>query len=77
MYNYNPLQDMINGAEQAKTKPVERFGVKVFVDADPDLIAPDFAIDPQDEKGLEIFREFAGKMAEHYKSLQDGPGIEA
>jgi len=69
MYKFYPIQDMINGAEQAITRPVERYGVKVYVDSDPDIIAPDFAIDPADEKGLEIFRRFCGQMAEHYKTL--------
>jgi hypothetical protein len=77
MYNYNPLQDMITGAEQATTKEVARYGVKVFVDTDPDLIAADFVIDPADETGLVIFREFAQQMVEHYKSLQDGHRTEA
>jgi hypothetical protein len=59
---------MINGAEQAKTKPVERYGVKIYVDTDPDFIAPDFVIDPQDNIGLGIFSSFCQQMAEHYKS---------
>lgn len=70
MYKYNPLQDQIIGADHATTKEVARYGVRVFVDTDPDWIAPDFVIDPTDEKGLAIFREFAAKMIEHYKSLQ-------
>lgn len=70
MYTFYPIQDMITGAENAATKPVERYGVKVYVDTDPDFIAPDFAIDPADQKGLEIFRTFCRQMAEHYKSLQ-------
>lgn len=72
MYNYNPLQDQIIGAEQAVGKPVERYGVRIYVDTDPDFIAADFTIDPADTIGIAIFREFAKQMAEHYKSLQNG-----
>lgn len=71
MYAFYPIQDMITGAERAAAKPVERYGVEVYVDTDPDFIAPDFAIDPADIKGIEIFRSFCLQMAEHYKTLKN------
>ena len=76
MYEYNPIKYQIAGAERA-AKAIERKGVLVYIDSDPDFIAADFHIDPNDEKGLSIFREFAAKMAEHYKTLTDGPGNKA
>jgi hypothetical protein len=68
MYDSN-LHLQIAGAERAIVEPVERYGVQVYVDSDPDFVGCDFKIDPLDEKGLTIFREFASKMKEHYKSL--------
>lgn len=69
MYAYSHLPDMIKGAEEAVTKSVDRYGISVYVNTDPDWVGADFTIDPQDEKGISIFREFAAKMAEHYKTL--------
>jgi hypothetical protein len=69
MYIYSKIPDQLNGAIMARSREVKRYGVLVYVDTDPDSCSSDFYIDPQDEKGLAIFREFAGKMAEHYKSL--------
>lgn len=72
MYKYWPIEDMEKGSQNAIVAPVERYGVGVYVDSDPDVSGPDFIIDPADAKGIMIFREFAAKMAEHYKSLQNG-----
>lgn len=69
MYKYYPIHDQIKGAELAANKPVKRYGVSVYVDKDADWSEPDFTIDPADEVGLKLFREFSSKMAEHYKSL--------
>jgi hypothetical protein len=69
MYKYYHIPDLIKTAEQAITWPVNAHGVLVFVDTNPDDIAPDIYIDPADDGGLKIFREFASKMAAHYKSL--------
>jgi hypothetical protein len=60
----------MNGAIAAATRPVDRQGVMVYMNGDPDHTSPDFIIDPHDEQGLKIFREFAAKMAAHYKSLK-------
>jgi hypothetical protein len=57
-------------AERAAVKPVLRYGVGVYVDTDPDVCGADFVIDPEDQGGLKIFREFAAKMAAHYKTLK-------
>lgn len=70
IYNKSILDLQITFAEEAITKPVVRYGVNVYVDTDPDDIAPDIYIDPADEQGIAIFREFAAKMAEHYNTLK-------
>ncbi|HEX6427965.1 MAG TPA: hypothetical protein VF008_09780 [Niastella sp.] len=70
MYEYYPVEDMIIGAQNVIIAPVERYGVSVFVDSDPDWVGADFVIDPEDKEGLNIFREFAAKMAAHYKQLK-------
>lgn len=67
----NTLDLQIAGAERAITEPIERYGIGVYVDADPDSCGADFMIDPADNEGIAIFREFAAKMAAHYKSLKD------
>jgi hypothetical protein len=76
MYTHT-LHIQIAGAERAQTEPIERYGIKVYVESDPDYVGSDFKIEPGDEKGIAIFREFAAKMHEHYKSLQDGAGSKA
>lgn len=70
MYEYWPIEDMNKGAQNVIIAPVERYGVQVYVDSDPDCSGPDFIIDPADTEGLKILREFAAKMAEHYKTLR-------
>lgn len=69
MYKYMTIPELIISTETAVTRPVKVHGVSVFVDTNPDDIAPDIYIDPADTKGIEIFREFAAKMSAHYKSL--------
>jgi hypothetical protein len=77
MYEYYPIKDQIVGAEKAveeiKKGPADsdfwRTGVEVYVGSFPDVSGPNFVIDPKDEKGIDIFREFAIKIADHYKSL--------
>lgn len=65
----NTLDLNIDGAEMAVREPVERYGVLVYVDADPDDVGCNFRIDPLDTEGIKIFREFAARMAAHYKTL--------
>lgn len=65
----NTLDLNIAGAERAITEPVERYGVLIYLNADPDYVSCDFKINEDDTKGIEIFREFAAKMAAHYKTL--------
>ena len=69
LYPYDDVQIMIECAKDAVTKPIERYGIQVFFECDPDIGGYDFKIDPLDLKGIEIAREFAAKMAEHYASL--------
>lgn len=72
MYKYHPIQELIENAETAIEKPVDRYGIAVYVGTDPDFVGNDIYIDPADTKGIELFREFATKMAEHYKTLDNG-----
>jgi hypothetical protein len=72
MYKYRTIPELIKSAEAAITLPVSRFGIGVYVDGDPDVAGPDIYIDPTDTKGISIFREFAAKIAEHYKTLPNG-----
>lgn len=62
---------MAEGARNVVIVPIERYGVSVYVDTDPDWCGPDFIIDPADTEGIAIFREFAARMAAHYKTLKD------
>jgi hypothetical protein len=66
----NDLHLQIAGAERAIVEPIINYGISVYVDTDPDSIAHDFKIHRYDKVGIEIFREFAAKMAAHYKSLK-------
>jgi hypothetical protein len=66
----NTLGLQVYGATKGIHCPITRYGIGVYVDTDPDSIGPDFFIDPADEKGIEIFREFAAKMAAHYNTLK-------
>jgi hypothetical protein len=66
----NTLDLNIAGAERAIAEPIDQFGILVYVNADPDYVACDFKIDPADEKGIAIFREFAAKIAAHYNTLK-------
>ena len=68
-YRYQHLDWFHKGAEKAATKPVEWYGVSVYVDVDSDSAGADFIIDPADTEGIAIFRDFAAKMAAHYKTL--------
>ena len=64
---------LVAGAERAIIDPIERYGVGIYIDSDPDSVGADIYIDPADLEGIAIFREFAAKMAAHYKSLKDKP----
>jgi hypothetical protein len=69
MYKYTPINELITGAEEAAKMEIIRYGVIVYVDSDPDFVGADFLIDPNDKKGIEIFRRFAKEIAEHFKTL--------
>jgi hypothetical protein len=70
MYQPQHLPFLITRAEESRTQPIDRYGITVYVDCDPDFVSADIYIDPKDDKGIAIFREFAARMAEHYKSLE-------
>lgn len=71
MYKYFNIPELIKTTEAAITKPVERHGISVYVNCNADDVSPDMYIDPADEKGIAIYREFAAKMAAHYKTLKN------
>jgi hypothetical protein len=70
MYSPEEIHDYANGALAAATRPVERHGVMVYMNCDPDFAGPDFMIHYKDAAGIAIFREFAAKMAAHYNTLK-------
>jgi hypothetical protein len=69
MYKYNPIPVLIASTEAAIKKPIERLGVVVYVECNPDDVGPDIYIDPTDKAGITIFHDFLAKINEHYKSL--------
>jgi hypothetical protein len=69
IYTPDNLKSFTLRAEAAARKQVTRYGVIVHVDTDSDWAGPDFIIEPLDLEGLKIFKEFAAKMANHYKTL--------
>jgi hypothetical protein len=77
MYQFADIPDMLETVENIDnyvTHDVNksdfwRVGIEVYVGTFADVSGPSFVIDPADTKGVAIFREFASKMAEHYKSL--------
>lgn len=70
MYTPDELKDYAARSLAAATRPVDRPGVFVYMNCDPDFAGPDFIIDEHDEQGIAIFREFAAKMAAHYNTLK-------
>lgn len=75
MYDYIDMQAMqqrVENIDQHITHDKGDFfrtGVEVYVGSFPDVSGPDLVIDPNDEKGIEIFNSFCKQMAEHYKTL--------
>ena len=77
MYKYSDITDLIRTTEATIKMPINRYGISVYVEGDPDTVGPDISIDPGDIKGIALFREFAAKLVEHYKSLSNGSGDQA
>jgi hypothetical protein len=77
MYEYYNIRQLELNALAAAQEPVIGLGISVYVNTNPDDIAPDFVIDPLDKKGIAIAREFFAKIAEHYKTLDNGQGNQA
>jgi hypothetical protein len=71
MYKFYNIRQLESNAQDATIGAIDRHGVSVYVNTNPDDVSPDFIIDPTDIKGIAIFREFAAKMAEHYKTLNN------
>lgn len=77
MYQFANIPDMLETVENidnyvthdANKSDFWRAGIEVYVGTYTDVSGPSFVIDPADTKGISIFREFAAKMAAHYKSL--------
>lgn len=68
MYDQYPIQHILPKTEKALNDAAIH-GVSVYVESDPEYCGADIYIDPQDEAGIAIFREFSQKMAEHFKKL--------
>jgi hypothetical protein len=51
----------------------KRQGIQVWIGSWPEIAGPDFFIHPDDERGVELFKEFAGKIAEHYGTFEKQP----
>lgn len=64
----NTLNLNIAGTEKGMIEKITQ-DVMIYIDGEPDYVGPDFVIKANDTKGIAIFREFAVKMAAHYKSL--------
>ncbi len=64
------LEMNIAGAEMGITEPIDRYGVRVYINSDPDYVSCSFKIEEEDKDGIAIFREFAAKMAVHYNTLK-------
>jgi hypothetical protein len=77
MYQYADIPDMLETVENIDNYVTHdtnksdfwRVGIEVYVGTFTDVSGPSFVIDPADAKGIAIFREFAAKLAAHYKSL--------
>lgn len=72
MYKYYNVTQLEVNALKAVTEPIGGLGISVYICTNPDDVGPDFVIDPADEKGKAIAREFFAKIAEHYKTLDNG-----
>lgn len=48
-----------------------RTGIEIYVGSFPDVSGPDLVIDPLDHKGVELFKEFAAKLSNHYKTIKN------
>ena len=72
-YQYHDMIIMQKIAEglsvNAHTGDFYRTGIEIYVGSFPDVSGPDLVIDPMDHKGVELFKEFAAKLAEHYKTI--------
>lgn len=74
-YKYNEVNRMLKNAEGC-TGDINcigdfyRTGIEIYVGSFPDVSGPDLVIDPHDKKGVELFKEFAGKLAEHYATIK-------
>lgn len=68
----NDLHLQIAGTEKGMIEKITQ-DVMIYIDSEPDYVGPDFVIKASDKVGIKIFREFAAKMAAHYKSLNPNP----
>lgn len=78
MYQYNDIQAMQRTAENIDEMVAPgtgygdfyRTGIEIYIGSFPDVSGPDLVIDPHDHKAVELFKEFAGKLAAHYSTLK-------
>lgn len=69
MYEYHLIPYLIQSTEAAITKQIERHGIGIYVDCNPDDVSPDIYIDPADTEGIAIVRRCLAEILAHYKSL--------
>jgi hypothetical protein len=73
IYQYNDMVQMRKIAEGLAANvhigDFYRTGIEIYVGSFPDVSGPDLVIDPNDHKGVELFREFAAELADHYKTV--------
>jgi hypothetical protein len=77
MYQYYDMDQMQKVAtempsdiEKGAIGDFYRTGIEIYVGSFPDVSGPDLVIDPHDHAAVELFKDFAGKLAEHYKNLK-------
>jgi hypothetical protein len=73
IYQYHDITQMQKVAEglsvNVQIGDFYRTGIEIYVGGFPDVSGPDLVIDPTDHKGVELFKEFAAKLADHYKTV--------
>lgn len=74
IYEYHDMVQMQKVAEglavNVHAGDFYRTGIEIYVGSFPDVSGPDLVIDPTDHIGVELFKEFAGKLAKHFKTIQ-------
>lgn len=71
-FNMGQLQEVAeNLVTNIEIGDFYRTGVEIYVGSFPDVSGPDLVIDPCDREGIELFKEFASKLAAHYRTIRN------